>query len=43
MKRERREEKTKGESAWEELYGEGRVREEGIGNQEGGFDEDDFM
>jgi len=39
--KERREEKSKKESAWEELYGEERVREEGRANE--GWDSDDFM
>ena len=42
LAKERRENKVKGEREWEELYGEGRVEEEGKGNWEG-FDEDDFM
>lgn len=41
MAKERREEKSKKESAWEELYGEERVREEGRANE--GWDSDDFM
>jgi len=42
LAKERREEKAKKESAWEDLYGEDRVREAGVANQ-GGWDEDDFM
>ena len=46
-KKEQREEKLKRERDWEELYGEGRVREEGKTNiadeDGGGWDEDDFM
>ncbi|MCJ1243504.1 hypothetical protein MMC30_000701 [Trapelia coarctata] len=41
--KERREEKVRKESAWEELYGEERVREEGKANNEEGWDSDEFM
>lgn len=43
LAKQRREEKMKGEEEWNNLYGASRVQEEGVGNWEGGFDEDDFM
>jgi hypothetical protein len=39
----RKDEKERGEREWEDLIGEDRVLTEGRSNQEGGFDEDDFM
>ncbi|MCJ1440058.1 MAG: hypothetical protein MMC23_000540 [Stictis urceolatum] len=40
---ERRENKAKSEAEWNALYGDGRVQDEGRSNNDGGWDEDDFM